>query len=91
MALCKHAEAVIQVFPNPVLDALNIEFLEKEQQEIRCQLINTSGVVVQATVWKKANKLHQINTQALPSGAYYLWIEIEGQAPMIQKVFKTRD
>ena len=71
-------ESQIRIYPNPVLDLLNIE---TQLENFKLTLYNVHGVELKKLVNKKA-----IDLTLLPSGIYFLQIEINPGNKIIKKI-----
>ncbi len=79
---------IVNTFPNPVKDVLNISLLSKQSQEINIRLIDAQGQMVKNIVSDNLNSgmnRFEINTSDLNSGVYYLSIQ-HGSNSTVRKI-----
>ena len=62
----------VEVYPNPVGDRLTVELTGLRAAETQLQLLDFAGRVMNTRVLEMTNGRFEINTSALPSGAYLL-------------------
>lgn len=70
----------ISVYPNPVMDTLNISFLGNNEN-VKITLYNTIGAVVKQITHKKystASHTINVNVQNLPKGNYFVHYQSKG-------------
>ena len=59
------------VYPNPVLDVLNISISDKSQLITNLETISIDGRMVQQQILNTKYQLHQVNVSGLPQGLYF--------------------
>ncbi|PHI21624.1 hypothetical protein CEQ90_02095 [Lewinellaceae bacterium SD302] len=72
-------EIGIQLFPNPVSEALNVRIDGLDRNEARFDVYNLQGQRILSQVTNHANGTNAITTANLPSGSYVLRIVSGGQ------------
>ncbi len=78
----------LQVYPNPVLDWVNLEFNGEAQAEQTHVLIyNLSGKLMQQQVLNSRERSHQLDVRELPQGAYLLQLQ-EGDRRKTLRILK---
>ena len=60
----------VQVYPNPVVDVLNIKLLSNENQSGRIEILSIEGKAVYTENINANTNVYQINTSSLPKGLY---------------------
>jgi hypothetical protein len=80
--------AELSVFPNPVEESLNLHIGLKEQADLRVDLINPLGQVLNSV--SKSNALSDqlvFDMQGYPAGVYFIKISV-GDQVLVRKVVK---
>ncbi|MDZ7742091.1 MAG: T9SS type A sorting domain-containing protein [Bacteroidota bacterium] len=64
----------MRIFPNPVSNALNIEFVALRRVDARLQLLNAGGQLLsqQSIVTVPGENSIQLDLKELPAGLYYV-------------------
>jgi len=62
----------VSIGPNPVREQLFVSFKDEMNSEIKCEIQNNLGQIVNKLTIKTDNKQAKINVQNLPAGIYYL-------------------
>ncbi len=62
----------LKVFPNPVVDILNIQVKSENKQEIVWELINQYGSIIKTSREYQNNQKYQINFTSFESGIYFI-------------------
>lgn len=84
-------EADLTTYPNPFANVLNYEVVSQKQAEAEIQLINVTGQVMlsrKELLVKGINKL-QLSTDKLPTGTYFLSVQLDGNVKMMKGVIKA--
>jgi hypothetical protein len=83
--------ADLRVFPNPADQWMHIDFLIPESGEVRFVLRDMAGrqvgVILERNCQKGKNIL-TFNTHLLPSGIYFVSMELQGKMPLVEKFVK---
>jgi hypothetical protein len=74
-----------EVFPNPVLDDMQVILLEKPKDKVTLHLYNATGYEVK-TVIGDGNTTYSIQTNDLPAGLYMLRIAQSGKRDYMKQV-----
>lgn len=81
------SEIKIKVFPNPVKDILNIQIQSKQNLDIRWELINQGGKIIETSHSFNNTKNYQINFSSFENGVYF--VRTFNKAGSYIKVFKV--
>jgi len=63
-------ETSIVLFPNPVIDVLNIRLLDEQHRAYVIEILSIDGKVVCQEQTNQQGRVYQINVSALPKGLY---------------------
>jgi hypothetical protein len=77
----------VNVYPNPVSEYVRIEFEQPSDAEIRLNLLDFRGKLVDSDILGTGVTIHEINMQDLPSGLYYLRLQ-KGKQVNVYRVVK---
>ncbi|HEY6899641.1 MAG TPA: T9SS type A sorting domain-containing protein, partial [Puia sp.] len=79
----------VTLFPNPVLDQLNLQINNSETGTVSVQVIDASGAVRGVYSYSKSSTYFQTNlsVSALPAGVYFLRIQV-GKWNDVKKIVK---
>ena len=77
-------EELIAVFPNPVVDKVQIQ-LKQNYQDIAIQLMNTKGQVLKA-VQLKNQSYFELEMKDLSSGVYFIKLDLDGEERVVRVV-----
>jgi len=79
----------ISVFPNPTMDEITVEFNLLKTENVKMNLINTSGQVIQSQELKQVKGLYKkpIYLGDYANGVYYLQI-VTNEGVINKKIFK---
>ena len=70
ISMVEKQEVAVQVYPNPVVDVLNIRISKAVSQAYFIQILSVDGREVYKEKINPRNKVSQINVSALPQGLY---------------------
>ncbi|MEO6637261.1 MAG: T9SS type A sorting domain-containing protein [Ginsengibacter sp.] len=85
------AKTTVQVFPNPYMEKINVNFTNEEDGKAELRLINGKGQIVVASkslVVKGYNKLQLTNLSTQVAGLYIVDVIVNGKLIDTQKVIK---
>ncbi len=79
--LVNHASDNLNVYPNPVKDILNVEFIQKYESDVVLSLIDLTGREIQniKTSALAGNNRINMDVSALPDGIYFAFLISDGQ------------
>lgn len=80
-------DAIIKVFPNPVMNTLQVENLDNEQI-VNLQIFNISGQLIHSQMNTTSSQLHSIDVHFLQSGFYILKMTTENNSTITGKFIK---
>lgn len=63
-------QKVTAVYPNPADDEINIQMLAELKEDIKADILNSTGKVVKKVTLQSGEDLHTISLQGLAAGAY---------------------
>jgi hypothetical protein len=69
--MVKQQDEVIQVFPNPVIDLLNIQLSAKGSQDYIIEILSINGKVIYQEKIIQQYNTYKINVSLLPQGIYF--------------------
>jgi len=70
ISMVEKQEVAVQVYPNPVVDVLNIRISKAVSQAYFIQILSVDGREVYKEKINPRNKVYQINISTLPQGLY---------------------
>jgi hypothetical protein len=62
----------IKVFPNPVTEAVNIQFDAPLEEEISLDILDSQGKLIKTDIIEPASTVKEINMQDVAGGIYYI-------------------
>jgi len=78
-----------RIYPNPTVDALQLELRLKEALPIEVQLLDLTGKVIwRRRLGQQLNVNERISLQDLPAGTYALRVNAEGKLVYLERVAK---
>lgn len=81
---------VMEIFPNPVKDVLNIN-ISSQDQELSCRIINQAGQIIQdRTLNVSGSSNISLNTSMLEPGIYFIQISSNKGYSITKKFLKTK-
>lgn len=77
--------SLVKVFPNPAMNVLNVSFDSDQAKESTIRMIDISGKIVLAekVFADKGNNVHQVLTNNISGGIYFLTVEKESPVKVI--------
>jgi len=70
IATLEKQEGLITLYPNPVVDVLNIQLAIKSKQALLIEILSIEGKVVYQEKLTHQNDVYQMNVSSLPKGIY---------------------
>lgn len=85
----RSAAVFVSIFPNPTMDEITIELSLLKTENVKMNLINTSGQVMQSLELKQIKGEHKtsFNLASYSNGVYYLQI-VTNEGVINKKIFK---
>lgn len=77
----------IEIYPNPSTDLVNLKFIS-DQPEISFNLFTSSGKKTKAVLFKKNQKLYQLDIRRLKKGIYHLIASHKTSGKTTYKIIK---
>ncbi len=78
-------------YPNPFVDNIQIEMIDNLEDNATVQVVNALGQVIQMEQIPAGTTNYELDLEALPSGAYYLYINYNGFRKIAKKIYKTKE
>ena len=78
----------VAIFPNPVTEKLNLQFLNEITFPVQVSLIDTSGRLFLSENLEQVVDHHQLDVQHVPAGLYFVQIEDQNGNQTIKKIVK---
>lgn len=80
----------ITVFPNPAKDILKIDLLNKVGLPVSIQIFDINGrLYYQEKLEGATANIHEIQIGEWAKGTYLVWIQLEGEMPLVQRFLKV--
>ena len=85
----KSVTIFVNVFPNPTMDEISIELNLLKTENVKMNLINTSGQIMKSLELKQVRGAYKtsINLASYANGMYYLQI-VTNEGVLNKKIFK---
>ena len=83
------ADRKVLVYPNPVQESLNIEFMEEMPTRMEIELINANGKKLRSFLVDGHTVTESLNMRDLPAGLYFVRIKMSRDVTEVMKVWKT--
>jgi len=78
----------VTIFPNPVTEKLNLQFLNEMAFPLHVSLIDTSGRLFFTETIEHPVSRHQINLKNVPAGLYFVQIVDDNGGRVVKKIIK---
>jgi len=82
-------QAKVKVYPNPTNGALMLDFSELIGKQVKVQVFNAQGQLVEWMKLDEARELEQLDLSPYSEGVYWIRVQAEGMTPVTEKIFKT--
>ncbi|MEM8584581.1 MAG: T9SS type A sorting domain-containing protein [Bacteroidota bacterium] len=83
----------VSIYPNPVLDQINLEFnLLRQVESVRFTLLDASGKMLRDLIMRTPSagpNSISFETSNLVSGSYFITIQPLGYTPLLRRIFKN--
>jgi len=76
---------MFSMYPNPVVDKLNIELLDKGNEQINISISDLAGKIVKSSTLKNTNKA-EIDVNSLLPGIYFVSITINSETTRVKMI-----
>ena len=88
ISLLESPQTKISIFPNPITDILNLEFLNSHNEFVEIRIIDLSGKIIFYDFTLTERNFYKINTTFLKLGTYILEVTTEKEKDLfkIQKL-----
>lgn len=75
-------------YPNPVVDAINVELFEDFGEEVELELLHPNGTILQRIDLGSGGRGKQLNVSSYPSGIYLMRVNYGGIEVKVLKIMK---
>jgi len=87
--MLRRSDKAFMVYPNPVREELNVEFLRDGDAEVELELMNANGMRIRQQVYQLQDDRAVLDMQQLPAGLYFVRIRIGGGVSEVVKVLRS--
>ena len=86
-----HGSRDINVYPNPIIDDIYIEFLTELKNDATIEVVDLTGRIIHTQSVSEGFSTYKVSLGDYPAGTYLVWVRYNNYRKDVERVFKLTD